>query len=417
MSQEKNYFEAPDEIFYNKNLLQISHTPNENRIIGRDDQLSSLATALRPATKNQEPNNAFIYGKPGTGKSMCAKFLAQQLVDTAAKNDVNVGFAYVDCLQDSSETQVIQTIGSSINDRAVTDTYFPPSGIGTSLLYDRLWQVLDELYDVAIIILDELDKLDAPNEVLMQLPRAGEAEKITNCSLSVVGISNKAKFKQELEARVTSSLCDREFVFPPYDASQLKEILYARRDAFQDDALEDGVIELAAAYAGQEYGDARQAIDILRFAGEIAEEEEATEVTTDHVEQAHQEAEKNKLLELMQSLTPQSTRVLRALALRDKEGPTDTPVTSTDVYSAYVALSKKEGSTVLSQRRVRDLLSELKFLEIIEKRRKGAGRGEGTYTENHLLDDPEIVIEACNEAESRRAALSEERVEEQSDSE
>lgn len=232
----------------------------------------------------------------------------------------------------------------------------------------------------------------------MQLTRAGEAEKLERCELGVVGISNKARLKDHLEPRALSSLCDREFVFPPYDSEQLQHILRAREDAFRSGLLTDDVIPLAAALSAQEYGDARQAIDILRFAGELAEEDGEGNVDEHHVRQAHSHAEKNQLLEIIRELTAQSALVLHAVALLAKESSNGSSVKSSEAYTMYVQLSDEQGSRTLSQRRVRDLLGELEFLEIIEQHRRGAGRGAGSYMENHLIDDPKLVVEALDDA-------------------
>jgi len=35
----------------------------------------------------------------------------------------------------------------------------PQSGIATGAYYDRLWTVIDELYDAIIVVLDEIDLL------------------------------------------------------------------------------------------------------------------------------------------------------------------------------------------------------------------------------------------------------------------
>jgi len=77
----------------------------------------------------------------------------------------------------------------------------PQSGIATGAYYDRLWTVIDELYDAVIVVLDEIDRL-APSDdtqnvppeeaddskLLMQLSRAGE-ENDVEASITVVGIS------------------------------------------------------------------------------------------------------------------------------------------------------------------------------------------------------------------------------------
>ncbi|PHQ44181.1 cell division control protein Cdc6, partial [Halorubrum sp. C191] len=211
-----------------------------------------------------------IYGKTGTGKSLCAKYVSKRLVSTASEEGVTATFAYVDCAQDTTETQAVQTIAEGVNDPEETGINVPDKGLSTSTYYKRLWRILDQRYDVVLILLDEIDKLD-DDAILMQLSRAGEAGKITDCKLGVVGISNKIQYKDRMDERVKSSLCEREFVFPPYDANQLREIMQARADAFHDAVLEPSTIPRAAALAAREHGDARKAIDILRYAGEIAQ--------------------------------------------------------------------------------------------------------------------------------------------------
>lgn len=64
----------------------------------------------------------------------------------------------------------------------------------------------------------------------------------------------------------------------------------------------------------------------------------------------------------------------------------------------YRHLCDQEGYSPLKQRRVRDILSELEFLSIIEQERRGRGQGKGGYTVNRLIDDPELVVKACQSA-------------------
>ncbi|KTG19118.1 AAA family ATPase, partial [Haloferax profundi] len=264
MTNSGNYFDTFETIFQNKDLLQIDHVPDsEQLIIGREDELNALANSLQPAIHGQKPNNVLLYGKTGTGKSLCSKFIVQQLVQAGVKQDSAIGVAYVDCLQDTTESAVIRAVGSAINEPGVTDETFPSSGVSTAECYRRAWRVMDFLYDTVVIILDELDKMSDPNAVLMTLSRAVESGKLSNCNIGIIGISNKPRFKDQLNERARSSLCQRDFVFPPYDANQLREILTARLPAFKNGVVDDAVIPKVAALAAREHGDARKAIDIL----------------------------------------------------------------------------------------------------------------------------------------------------------
>jgi len=394
-----DYFGSENEVFRNKELLQVSHLPDGDRIIGRDDELTNLANAIKPATRGNTPNNVLVYGKTGTGKSLCSKFITNHAVERAKDNDVSIGVAYVDCLQESTETQAVQSAGHQLNEQTETEISIPHSGLSTAEYYRRLWRIVDTRYDVALIILDEVDKIE-DDEILMQLSRAVESGKLTESTIGVIGISNKVRYKDSLDERIKSSLCEREYVFSPYDATQIREILRSRSDAFHESVLEDGVVPRVAALAAREHGDARKAIDILRFAGEIAEENDHDSVTEDCVDHAHEREETSRLAELISKSPSHAKLVLEAMALltQQKEGD-DAPITTNEAYDLYKRLCDRDQSEHLKLRRVRDILSELEFLSIIDQERKWAGRGKGNYMENRLIDDAKVIIAACNESE------------------
>lgn len=391
MSDSDDLFIRHDPIFAKKELLEINHLPDEGRIVGRNEEIRSLANAVNPAIFGQSPSNVLIYGKTGTGKSLCAKHVSGRLVETAHEEGVNADFAYVDCAQDSTETQAVQTIASSLNAEAETGINVPDKGIATSTYYKRLWNILESQYDVVLVILDEIDKL-ADDEILMQLSRAGEAGKVQNAKIGVIGISNKIKYKEkQLNERVKSSLCEREFVFPPYDGNQLNDIMEARKDAFRDGVLEEGVIPRSAALAAKEHGDARQAIDILRYAGEIAQTRGAETVTEEFVVDARERAETDRFRELLRGSTPHSRYVLQALTVLSLNQENRDGFRTTEIYDVYEQVCRQEGSEMLSLRRVRDLLKEHAFLDITEQSRHSGGSAEGSYTEHRLLEEPEVV--------------------------
>ena len=255
------------EIFARKELLKVGHVPESARIVGRDDQIEAVAAELRPIVRGDPPNNVVIYGKTGTGKSLVARHVTERARRAAASNGVTAGTVYVDCAQHNTQTRVARTVTRSLNDPSETTFDIPRSGIGSGEYYDYLWEILDTVYESVIIILDEVDRLEG-DDILMQLSRARESGK-ADCHLGVIAVSNKIEYRDRLNERVKSSLREEEFVFQPYDANQLREIMEHRRDAFCDGVLSNDVIPLTAAVAAQEHGDARKAIEILRHAGEL----------------------------------------------------------------------------------------------------------------------------------------------------
>ncbi|WP_280535430.1 orc1/cdc6 family replication initiation protein [Halopenitus sp. POP-27] len=383
-------WQSEDPIFANKELLDIEHIPNEERIIGREDEISSLANSIHPAIRGGKPRNTLIYGKTGTGKSLVAKHVTHSAEEFARDRDTKLDRAYIDCTQATTETQVVITLARSFNRPETTDITIPLSGLSTNAYYDRLWNILETLHDVVIIILDEVDKLQG-NNVLMQLSRAGEAGKLETCKVGILAISNKISFKDSLDERVLSSLQEREFIFPPYDANQLREIMRHREDAFREDTLNDDVIPLAAAFAAQEHGDARKALDILRNAGELAKEDESDVVRENHVRNARQKADIDRFSKLLQDQPTQSKAAVYALSLladanNEEEFPTR------QIYEQYEQLTDSLDIDSLSQRRMVDRLNEQAFLDILGVTdRVGRGRGKGITNRYYLLEDPTVV--------------------------
>ncbi|ODR80004.1 cell division control protein Cdc6, partial [Haladaptatus sp. W1] len=257
------------QVFERKELLKVGHVPQSTRIVGRDSEIESVAAELRPIVRSDPPNNVMIYGKTGTGKSLVTRHVTERARQAAGAQDVDVGTVYVDCAQHNTHTRVARSITRTLNDEDKTGISIPRTGIGSGEYYDYLWEVLDRCYDAVIIILDEVDRLES-DDVLMQLSRARESGK-ADCHLGIVAISNKIEYRDRLNERVKSSLREEEFVFQPYDANQLRDIMEHRRDAFKEGVLTGDVIPLTAAFAAQEHGDARKAIEILRHAGELAE--------------------------------------------------------------------------------------------------------------------------------------------------
>src|SRR3989440_5218810 len=92
-------------------------------------------------------------------------------------------------------------------------------------------------------------------------------------------------------------------VFPPYNADELFDILSERaRLAFENGTAEDGVLQLIAALAAQEHGDARRALDLLRVSAELAERQGEEHITEEHVQRAKNKIELDTVIEAVKSL-------------------------------------------------------------------------------------------------------------------
>lgn len=397
MAPTESMFRSEHPIFARRELLDIEHVPNEERIVGRDEQIRDVVSALNPGVNGHSPTNIVVYGKTGTGKSLVAKHVSESARRRAQSQGISLGTAYVDCSESNTETQASRTIARSMNLPEETDVTIPMQGVGTTYLYGRLWEILDELYDVAVIILDEIDKLGS-DDILMQLSRAGESGKLSSCKVGIIAISNKISYKDQMNERVKSSLRERELIFPPYDANQLRQIMQERSDAFRDGVLTDDVIPLSAAFAAQEHGDARKALDILRNAGELAANQGDEMVTEKHVRDARERADVDRFRDLMSGQPPQAQLVILALASLHSESPEETPkIPTMDIYNRYQNLAEQNDSNVNSYQRVVDLLKEQSFLDILGHELRANGRAKGRTMVFYLLEDVDVVYSALND--------------------
>jgi len=377
-----------DSIFEERELVTIDHLPNEDRIVGRDGQIEMVAEDIGPAVSGAPPNSVMIYGKTGSGKSLVAKHVMKRSEQEADRRGNNLAVAYTNCSQAKGNSDALKQIGDQINVPG-SDTSFPDRGISENEYFNRVWDVLDEHYDAAIFTLDEIDRLK-DDDLLMILSRAGESGSV-DTPIGVIAISNKINYRNEMSERTKSSFGHNEFIFDPYDATQLREILSNREDAFKDGKLEDAVIPRAAALGAKEHGDARKAMRLLRYAGDYAKKSQADMVREEHLLEVRASAEAERLRDLVSGLPSHTKLVLSGLAALTKQNPDQDWFRTTQIIDAYERVCDHEGSDPLTKDRIRQLLKELAFLEVIENRSNHGGKGTGSYKEHRLMWDAETV--------------------------
>ena len=347
-----------------KDKRPLDHRWLPEKLVHRDEQIRQIAKYWVDVLSGVTPSNVTLYGKTGTGKTAASKFAREQLIDIARKKNVFVKVEYIRCTDYTTEYQVIaelcNRLGRDVPNRGwtkgeVVNTFrdiFKPD------VFSRKLHL--------IVILDEIDILlnKDGDGILYTLTRTG--------NVSVLCISNYLDFKNLINSRVTSSLNDKEIVFPPYGANQLSDILSERAElSFNENILESDVIPLCSAMAAKEEGDARYALDLLKNAGELAFDEDSEVVTSDHVRRAKEKIEHNKVIEIISTLPLQQQRLLEAILNLTKQKE---EISSGKLYDAYTDISKKDAVTY---RRIFDFIGELEMLGIISTNTISRGRAKG----------------------------------------
>lgn len=366
-------------IFKDKKPLDHRFLPD--KLVHRDEQIRQIAKYWVDVLDNVTPSNVTLYGKTGTGKTAASKFAREQLIEAANNENVFVKIEYIRCTDYTTEYQVIaelcNRLGRDVPNRGWTKAevvnafreLFRTNAFGRKLHL--------------IVILDEID-------ILLEKDGDGILYTLTRTdNISVLSISNYLDFKNLINSRVTSSLNDKEIVFPPYGANQLSDILNERALlSFNDGVLDSDVIPLCSAMAAKEEGDARYALDLLKNAGELAFDEDSEKVTSDHVVRAKDRIEHNKVSEILSTLPLQQQRLLEAILTLTKQGE---EITSGKLYEAYSDVSKSDAVTY---RRIFDFINDLELLGIISTNTVSRGRGKGRTNIIKLQCD-EVLLETA----------------------
>ncbi len=343
-------------IFANKEVLRPTYVPK--KLPHRNEQIKGLANILSAALKGETPSNILIYGKTGTGKTSTVKYVSNELEEMAQKRRTNCTPLYINSEVFDTQYRVFAYLARVFNKRV------PMIGWPTDMVYSEFKSSLDTEEQCVIVILDEVDKLATKgDEALYNLTRINC--ELKNARVSLIGISNDLTFTDLLDPRVKSSLGEEEIIFPPYNAEQLKDILYERANrAFYEDVLGEAVIPLCAALAASEHGDARRALDLLRVSGEIAERSGSNMVSEEHVRLASEKLEMNRVAEVVKTLPLQSKIVLSSVLMLSRER-NKRRFSSGEVYNMYRRLCNHLDLDALTQRRVTDFVSELDILGLV----------------------------------------------------
>jgi cell division control protein 6 len=212
----------------------------------------------------------------------------------------------------------------------------------------------------------------------------------------------------DLNSRAQSSYNPDDIFFDDYDATQLRNILEHRRDAFKPDSLADDVIPLVAALGSQTHGDARKAIDLLRWAGELAERRGADTVTEADVRKAQEKYTENRKLRHISGISTQKKLAIYAVAAvaQYARDPPE-PIPAGPAYETYRFIADTLDLDQYSRETFVNHVTEQSTYGVLDFERRGRGRGRGVHMYFSFSEDPETIMETIRE-DTRFADLTQE---------
>ena len=258
-------------IYKNEQALSTEFLPDF--LPHRETQIQQLANNLNPAAKGRKPQNTFIVGPPGIGKTCVTKFVFRELQKFA---DEKVRTIFINTWDYNT--------GPSLLTKIVVELGYPlpRRGFSKDEIVEKLIEVLKKKNKGLIIGLDEIDQLVKKDDsALYDLLRINQ---YVNTPVGLVMISNYSGIFATVEPRIKSSLDTEEIKFKGYSLQEMKDILNRRcKEAFRSGVVQEGVVLLCANHAVNRGGDVRVGLECLRKAAKICEEQGDDKLRVDHV--------------------------------------------------------------------------------------------------------------------------------------
>ncbi len=357
------------DIFADREVLSPHYVPEH--LLFRERQISEIERSLTPSLRGERGRNVFIYGKTGTGKTSCIKYVVDKVRLLPV---IRAKITYVNCRIYNSRYRVLSKIASD------HIPMYAKRGLGIIDIYERIINWIEEDSKILIVVLDEIDIIKDLDDLIYTLTRANSD--IKSGGITIIGVSNKLSFKEELDPRSLSTLYENELAFPTYNSSELASIIKDRAGrGFKPDAIDQASINLAAAMAAKESGDARLALKIITKAGEIAENNGRKSITVNEVGEAAKVAEEEIAYEVIGMLPEHQRLIVYAIAIMSMHGgryrklnqEDDSFLLSGDVYNRYISVAQSLHKEAKGARIYRRYIADLEMQGIVTTYESGKG--------------------------------------------
>lgn len=260
--------------FHSETPLLPSYEPEE--IIGRDEEIDTIAEAMKPLARRRKPTNLLVYGPAGVGKSCCVNHVIDALEDQTRAKAVRIN-----CWQYSTRPALLTEMLIQLGYPA------PRKGKPVDELLSKLREWLDKNRNVAVV-LDEFDQLEERTELIYDLSMIS---KDAENHLGLIMIANQPPEKIDMDPRSESRIGVGSLCFDTYSEDKLLDILQERANkSFKPGRVSAEALERIAEYTVERGEDCRQALQYLLEAGRCASAQGQGKVT-EKIVKAHIDVE------------------------------------------------------------------------------------------------------------------------------
>lgn len=279
-------------IFKDRKKLSPRYLPKE--ISHRDKQIDLLVRTFLDIKNDPDkfPLTVLqIIGPAGIGKTSTVIKFSGILENELRKNKINIKIVYINLkLQGGNKYAIYKYLLSCIAPE------LPAQGLSAEEMLRQMldYLIINNVY--SIVILDEIDyliKISKEIGIIYDLTRLNEFDPSSKCNVKgVIFIARSTEFYEKLDEAELSSMGRAYIEFPNYTIDQVSDILVRRsKEAFQENVIGTVILDWIAKIVVSPIvnGDIRYALDLLSYAGNLAESEGTERVLLDHVKKINRQ--------------------------------------------------------------------------------------------------------------------------------
>jgi cell division control protein 6 len=268
--------------------LQPLSNPPGGKPLCRDSNLRLMAEYASELFTTGQARNLFIYGKPGTGKTLCAKYLLDQIRKHQKASEIPVLAIYVN----AGKTRTPYYTMAEIMRQAGTEV--PCAGWQMFRLKRSFEQLLEN--KSVVIAIDEVDAIifKEKDPLVYYLNRQPKT--------TLILISNNVDDVVRLPERALSTLQPVLMYAKSYTAEEIRTILKERVEhAFKPGTISDKLLTTIAKTVC-EVGDVRFGFRVLLSAALLAEKARRQRIEADDVMSAVEEESRARKIKELEDL-------------------------------------------------------------------------------------------------------------------
>ena len=319
-------------IFHDRSKLSSRYIPNE--LHHREKEMSLLLTIFKDSYIKPDEflfSTPQIVGRSGIGKTSTILKFSKMLENEFIKSGLTLKVAYINLkLQGGNKYAVYRFLLEKIAPE------LPSQGLSAEEMLRYLLSYLTENKLYTLIILDEIEFLLRSNKdsgIIYDFTRLNEFDLSKHCNvIGVVFIARSTDFHDKIDSSELSTLGRLPIEFKPYSIDEISDILLTRTsESFNPNVVGTDIIDEVSLIttSSQVGGDVRYALDLLLYAGNLAEANGSERITLDQIRKAHgynkpsltiedlKELPRSHLLTLMAILKVQNKRKKQYIELKE----------------------------------------------------------------------------------------------------